>query len=359
MKPGPYFFAWCDEAERVDAFGAALSALVKKEQYSMVARTGHEAGFHTTSVSEVVATVRAQLEHADMDTYFVASLNYDVFIHCIMSCFSDASERLKPKGPIQLYPRGIEDFVPTRMDLVLRGDWRRMDAEAEAQIAWHMLVENIEDVLLRLCAPDASGRVSAGGCTTAWTWLAPVGMCATYNAKAEEIARDLALSWVSLHDKEKVSRIAGMSLEALHARVDAAPHGACVLPRDNSGRSIPLSREAVLKALATPPSALLSALEASAGPDGAWRAAEPRAQEIFELTLQSRERERRGQFAKAGEDPPLVTMEMTSDHVYFLVDHAPFYIRRLPSGGVLLATHPYRTLWPLWADALFALGLMS
>jgi hypothetical protein len=52
-------------------------------------------------------------------------------------------------------------------------------------------------------------------------------------------------------------------------------------------------------------------------------------------------------------------MEMTSDHVYFLVDHAPFYIRRLPSGGVLLATHPYRTLWPLWADALFALGLMS
>ncbi|WP_437651507.1 hypothetical protein [Sorangium sp. So ce362] len=33
--------------------------------------------------------------------------------------------------------------------------------------------------------------------------------------------------------------------------------------------------------------------------------------------------------------------------------------RRLPSGGVVLATHPYRTLWPLWADALFALGLMS
>jgi hypothetical protein len=24
---------------------------------------------------------------------------------------------------------------------------------------------------------------------------------------------------------------------------------------------------------------------------------------------------------------------------------------------VLLATHPYRTLWPLWADALFLLGI--
>jgi len=29
------------------------------------------------------------------------------------------------------------------------------------------------------------------------------------------------------------------------------------------------------------------------------------------------------------------------------------------SSGVLLATHPYRTLWPLWADALFLLGITS
>ena len=28
-------------------------------------------------------------------------------------------------------------------------------------------------------------------------------------------------------------------------------------------------------------------------------------------------------------------------------------------GGVLLATHPYRTLWQLWADALFLLGIRS
>ena len=26
---------------------------------------------------------------------------------------------------------------------------------------------------------------------------------------------------------------------------------------------------------------------------------------------------------------------------------------------VMLATHPYRTLWPLWADALFLLGIRS
>jgi hypothetical protein len=34
-------------------------------------------------------------------------------------------------------------------------------------------------------------------------------------------------------------------------------------------------------------------------------------------------------------------------------------MRRLPNGGVLLATHPDRILWPLWADALFLLGITS
>jgi hypothetical protein len=32
-------------------------------------------------------------------------------------------------------------------------------------------------------------------------------------------------------------------------------------------------------------------------------------------------------------------------------------VRRLPNGAVMLATHPYRTLWPLWADALGLLGI--
>jgi hypothetical protein len=49
----------------------------------------------------------------------------------------------------------------------------------------------------------------------------------------------------------------------------------------------------------------------------------------------------------------------TRKHVRFLEQHAPFRVRRLPSGGVVLSTHPFRSLWPLWADALFVLGLMS
>jgi hypothetical protein len=193
--------------------------------------------------------------------------------------------------------------------------------------------------------------VPTGACTGEEDWIAPVEMCATYNASAAELARDLALSWMSLHDKESVSRIAGTSLEALHARVDAAPRGARVPMKGGSELTGSLSRETVLKALATPPATLLEALEAAAVPDKAWRAAEPQAREIMDLLRQLGE-------AAEGDGPPAFRAKVTTrGHVRFLEEHAPFNVRRLPSGGMVLATHPYRTLWPLWADALYLLGI--
>ncbi|MGK4001056.1 hypothetical protein WMF31_00420 [Sorangium sp. So ce1036] len=356
MREGPFFFAWCDEAQRVDAFGAALSALIKEPQYSIRAIMDRDTECNTTSVDEVVAMLRAHFGRTDAEAYLVASLSQEHFVHCILRCFTDRSERLRPMGPLHMHAREIEDFTPMHMDLALGRGPRSV--QAEAVLAWHMALEDLVDVLLRFCAPDASGRVPTGGCTTARTWLAPVALCATYNADARDIARDLALSWICLHDKERVSRIAGLSLEALHMRVEAAPPGARVALRHGGGCSSSLSREAVLKALVTPPSALLEALEAAAEvPDGAWRAAEPRAREIYERTLQCRESDGRG--AETGTGSPLSEVEITLDHFEFLVDHARYHIQRLPGGGVVLATHPYRTLWPLWADALFALGLMS
>jgi hypothetical protein len=109
----------------------------------------------------------------------------------------------------------------------------------------------------------------------------------------------------------------------------------------------------VLKVLAMPPATLLEALEAAAVPDEAWRAAEPQARELLELRRQLEDE-------AAGEVPPAFWVDVTTrEHPRFLEEHAPFHVRRLPSGGGLLATHPYRTLWPLWADAIFVLGLMS
>lgn len=232
--------------------------------------------------------------------------------------------------------------------------------------------------MICFCAPDASRRVTTGACADVWGWGAPVETCATYHAGAASVARDLALSWVHLHDGDKVERAAGISLTALLARVEAAPRGASVVVAGNPKRALEhllleraaatsretrhatldavrggarvaiagdaeLSRETVLQALAAPPGALLEALEAAAVPDDEWRAVEPLALETIEAT-------------KAGAPTHEVDVS-TRKHVQFIERHAPYHVRRLPNGGVLLATHPYRTLWQLYADALFLLGI--
>ncbi|WP_437926867.1 hypothetical protein WMF37_48865 [Sorangium sp. So ce291] len=267
-----------------------------------------------------------------------------------LACYPEDSEDDHPYGPLEAKAgERKKDFYPYEI-AVSRGP---RSVEAEAAAACHLVQGDVEDLLLRLCAPDASGRVPTGACTGEEDWIAPVAMSATYNANATELARDLALSWVSLHHKESVSRIAGTSLSALHARVEAAPRGARVPMTGTSELTVSLSRETVLKALATPPAVLLDALEAAAVPDDAWRAAEPQARELVELRRQLEDED-------AGEVPPAFWVDITTrEHTRFLEEHAPFHVRRLPSGGVVLATHPYRTLWALWGDALFVLGLMS
>jgi hypothetical protein len=78
-------------------------------------------------------------------------------------------------------------------------------------------------------------------------------------------------------------------------------------------------------------------------PDDEWRAVESRALDLIE--------------AKKQGAPTEEVNVSTGKHTRFIQRHAPFHVRRLPNGGVMLATHPYRTLWPLWADALYLLGI--
>ncbi|WP_437754039.1 hypothetical protein [Sorangium sp. So ce1389] len=303
-------------------------------------------------------------------------LEYIPGIHVGLRCSTEAYHRRsysltgphEPRGPLEMYPQNAKDFLRYSIDLA----WDRgpRSFEAEVAVLWRVMQVDLEAFLLRLCVPDASGRVRTGGCTNAWDWNAPVATCATYNADAREIARDLAVSWVHLHDKDNMARIAGIPLPLLHARVDAAPRGARVSIAERGPRitiaqrethvalkrgkpwTRSLSRETVLKALAASPAALLDALEASAAPDEAWRAAAPRAAEILDRTRKLTE--------AGGEGPPVWSVyPYTYRHLLFLKKHPPFLVRRLPSGGVVLATHPYCSLWPLWADALSALGLMD
>jgi hypothetical protein len=249
----------------------------------------------------------------------------------------------------------------------------------EATLLSMRIQGDLEDLLTRLCAPDAEMRVPTGGYTESLHWRAPLEISATYNAD-ENIARDLALSWLHIHDGDWVGYIAGTPLDALAARVEMAPKGATIgvatdrhrlgkhatpeleaaqhpatrgthigsmrrVPRDRLPEDAELTREQVLKVLETPPATLLDALEAAAVPDDEWRSAEPLA--IENLALK-------------GQGAPVVEVDVTSNkHRLFIERHAPYHVRRLPNGGVLLATHPYRTLWQLWADALDLLGIRT
>jgi hypothetical protein len=113
---------------------------------------------------------------------------------------------------------------------------------------------------------------------------------------------------------------------------------------DFTGADI-LTREQVLQALDMPTHVLLDALEAAAVPDEDWRAVEAYALETIEAKKQG---------------APCYEEWVTSRrHLQFIQRHAPYHVRRLPNGGVLLATHPYRTLWQLWADALLLLGIRT
>lgn len=344
---GPGFFAWCDEPERLDALAATLSALIAP---GALIRVQTDEDFEAGSVDEALAIARARFGgQTSARVSFRMMLSGSKRALIDIWCHSEERERQVPHGPLTLNPWGKQDFLSSDFDLA----WGRgpRTIQVEAVVAWQLIRDDLEELLVRFCEPDASGRIPTGACTHGGYWNAPVDMCATYNAKAEELGRDLALSWVHLHDKDSVSRIAGMSLQALHARVDAASRGARVAMKGKSERSRSLSRETVLKVLAAPPSALLDALEASAAPDDAWRAAAPRATAILDLTRQ---------ISETGEGPPTWPVcTSTYGHIHFVKKHPPFHVRRLPSGGVVLATHPYCSLWPLWANALCALGLMS
>ncbi|MEO5728498.1 MAG: hypothetical protein ABI134_07475 [Byssovorax sp.] len=301
--------------------------------------TSCSTGCNGVLVKEVIAAVRAALTAR---TYVKAALNLILSSSNIVGfgvdVYREGYERRFSCGPLHVSPYDRADLLARRLEVALGGGAHPV--EVEAAIAAIRMQKDIEALMIGLCAPDASARVTTGAWTEFADWGPPVRAFATYHADAASVVRDLALSWVNLHYDARTPHIAGMSLTALTARVGAAPRTACV----TVASGVELPREAVLGALAAPPGALLEALEAAAAvPDAEWRAVEPLALETIEAT-------------RAGA-PTYEVDVSTRKHVQFIERHAPYHVRRLPNGGVLLATHPYRTLWQLYADALFLLGI--
>jgi hypothetical protein len=379
--PDPYFYAWTDDADRVDAFASALSALVESGGLCEVNlfTAGVRDNLRRSGIpfDELIMLVRANFTtKSEVEVYVPVMKRSGVRTNFSMRCRGAAlrapafmEHLVASSGYTYLCPHWIEVASP---------DGKRSVA-VEATILSMRTQGDLEDLLTRLCAPGGEKRVPTGGYTESLHWRAPLEISATYNADGN-VARDLALSWLHIHDGDWVGYIAGTPLDALAARVDTAPKGATSgvatnlhrlarhiglehvaaqhpatrgthwgalrrVPRDRLPEDAELTREQVLKVFETPPATLLEALEAAAVPDDEWRAAEPLALENLALKEQG---------------APVIEVDVTGKkHRHFIEQHAPYHVRRLPIGGVLLATHPYRTLWQLWADALDLLGIRT
>jgi hypothetical protein len=373
QEAGPTLFGWCEQAARVDAFAATLADLVNPDalcSMSIESLSRRDDNVRRDiSVAEAIAMVRAGFSAGTCaHSSFATPLRAVEWIWPIFYCNGDDYERVNPSGPLQISLGDRKDVFPQRLDSAIDAGDRVL--EVEAAIAAMQVQEDVESLLVRLCAPDASKRVITGAYTDLWFWTAPVEACATYHVNPGEVARDLALSWIHLHDGDRVEHLAGLSMDALRARVESAPRGAHAavalnthrviehimqeraagrIKHERHGRTsmlgdVALSREAVLSALSVSGGALLDAVEASALPDDEWRTVESSALETIE--------------AMKASVPAHQVNVTTRKHVQFIERHAPYRVRRLPGGAVILATHPNRTLWQLYADALSLLGIM-
>ncbi|MRG95325.1 hypothetical protein [Polyangium spumosum] len=378
-ESGPFFYAWCDQTVRADAFVAALAALGGDVLAVYLEGRGGDEGHEYISLEEARRLVRAHLGKEMAQASFYVGRPFRVgrwTCNLSVEIREEAYKVVVYHTPMSLSGGDRDEFFHRREPHRLGMGPRSTSVEAAA-----MAIDtegDVEDLLLGLCAPDA-GLVTFGACADWWPWRAPLESNATYHANAAAIARDLALSWVHVHDGYKIGYIAGLSLDELAARVEAAPEGARIgiatlvdgvgmHGKDDDEASLDdprrryfsplarkgarpigpgdevLTREQVVRAIATPPNTLLDALEASAAAlrDDEWRAAEPLARKAIHART---------------EGAPTREITVTERHERFIEHHAPYHVRRLPNGGVLLATHPYRTLWPLWADALNLLGI--
>jgi hypothetical protein len=372
------FEAWGADVNRLEGLPATLHALLPPGSRSCVkfksAEHEHLNG-DALPFNEVIARAR----QVDPDTVTIISLKTPV----PWQLSDTGATPGATDGALRFLgkcdgPRALSfvawDILGAKVPLAVLTGPRSVEIDAAVTVL--ATQEDMEDLLVRLCAPK---HIVAGTAVNGdHTAVAPIERCATYHADAATVARDLALSWIFLYETSFVEHLAALPLAELAAHVENAPAGARVgvgtkwrqlieYPGlDARGRPEPrppwdpadqarkgprvrlpgeaeLTREEVLAALATPPANLLEALDACTVPDAEWNAAEPIAREILKAT-------------KAG--APSEDVRVSSDeHTRWIEQHAPSHVRRLPNGAVMLATHPYRVLWDLWADALHLLDI--
>jgi len=349
---GPFFYAWCPDEERFAAYSAATSALITSSRYDQA------------TMEKLLEDARTNVENEnvfrDCDRFQLLSGEAIVLD---LTVWRDEYKYAYNDSPLMLQPEHQFDLLFLKMPMV-RGGPRSI--EIESAIFTIVTFENTIDLFQRLCVPDQTSRVTTGACAFG-VWESPLDACITYHADAN-VARDLAIAWLNGYDQSSAAKLAGVELAEVQARIKeaTASHAqvaqasmveyidkySVIIPRWSGPNweiefpppaAYELTREQVLEVLDIPTAKLLEALETAAAPDPEWQAVEPIARENIEARRQG---------------APCDDIAVRSrPHLRFLEQHAPFHVRRLHNGGVMLGTHPYRTLWPLWARALDLLGI--
>ncbi len=379
-------YALVDEANVDEAYLASLSTLYDPAVVNEPKRHRYEFDVTTegSSLEELLTVKRESSRRRHVGTHIpFLTRSRNGILDVILT-----AKRLRGRSGSRNYLLSVKqaDILPQSFGVPASCD--KLSIPAGAAILGPIWQEHMDYVFLAMCAPDAHSRVKMGvynmldksygidlNAIGTGGWQAPLEMAATYHGN-HEVARDLAFSWIDLHEHRPIDSVVHLSLDELITRVEAAPretsigissqaehvvkHGLdesnactlefgqrtvlnCVSPRPRYPEDDDLTREHVLATLQTPSETLLQALEAAAAPDAEWLEAEDQALDV--LT------------APEGGEPSGWRRLDRFEHRCFLEQHAPYHVRRLPNGGVMLATHPYRYLWPLWARALDLLGI--
>jgi hypothetical protein len=388
MRQEPEFYALVDEDNADEAYLATLSALYDPVVVNSPdrIRIRHDVATEGSSLEEVLAVKRKDLHrgHSGTRIPFVTRSGQ------VLQDVTVTIERVRSDGGRSCL-LGVEktDILPQDFD-VPEAWYGKLSIPVGAAIVGHIWQEYMDHIFLAMCAPDAHSRVKMGVYNVldklygidlengigSIGWQAAVEMAATYHGN-HEVARDLACSWFDLHEHRSADSYVHLSLDEMIMQVEKAPKGSsvgvssqldhvakhgldesnactvefeqrtalnCVSPRPRYPEDDELSREQVLATLQTPSETLLQALEAAAAaPDPEWVEAEKQALDALARLKES-------------ESSPWERLDRYKQRC-FLEAHAPFQVRRLPNGGVMLNAYPYGYLWPLWARALDLLGI--
>ncbi|MBK9262854.1 MAG: hypothetical protein IPM54_24005 [Polyangiaceae bacterium] len=352
-NPWPAFMGWCPEDQRFEALASTMVALAGEEGICYVSprnpRDIDDPDYvyvpqpdYFVPPREAIEVIRPEYQkYASIGAYindFRASSGRVLQLHA--STTRDRKLSILPGHPNLNVAFCDEPFVEGQLlpDKLMRFKGIVMKPGFDAAMAWLMALRDSLDILTRFCTSHPS--ITMGCCLEGPRWGAPLTGAASYHADGYP-GRDLALSWIHLHDKDPLDLAVGWTIDALRERVEASPPNSSVWIVDEQR----LSREQILAALDLPPKTLVGALETAANklhPE--WEAIQWKLAEYMKLLVKAPESDKE-------------MIPVTEEHIHFIEEYTPAYVRHLDNKALVLHAHPDRTIWPLWADALALLGI--